>query len=124
MLSAQAPPSDRQAQLPGSRGPAHSGVDPRSMPAHELTTAGACLLSQVKGRARSVLLGERIALNYMQRMSGIATATRAMVLVVKVRGGPTPVMPKTDPSSPNYVELSPTALKLDLNPNPKDDRIL
>lgn len=38
----------------------------------------------MRGSARSVLLGERIALNFMQRMSGIATATRAMVLAVKV----------------------------------------
>lgn len=33
----------------------------------------------VKGRARSVLVAERIALNLMQRMSGIATATNRMV---------------------------------------------
>eukprot|EP00462_Mataza_sp_D1_P002982 CAMPEP_0175104564 /NCGR_PEP_ID=MMETSP0086_2-20121207/9820_1 /TAXON_ID=136419 /ORGANISM="Unknown Unknown, Strain D1" /LENGTH=298 /DNA_ID=CAMNT_0016380015 /DNA_START=15 /DNA_END=911 /DNA_ORIENTATION=- len=33
----------------------------------------------VNGRARSLLIGERIALNLMQRMSGIATATNRMV---------------------------------------------
>ena len=33
----------------------------------------------VDGPARSILVGERLALNLMQRMSGIATATRAMV---------------------------------------------
>ncbi|MEM6335832.1 MAG: carboxylating nicotinate-nucleotide diphosphorylase [Bacteroidota bacterium] len=33
----------------------------------------------VSGPARSVLVGERLALNLMQRMSGIATATRRMV---------------------------------------------
>ena len=43
---------------------------------------------QVMGTARSVLLAERIALNFMQRMSGIATATRAMVLAVKVHPMP------------------------------------
>ncbi|MEP0545400.1 MAG: carboxylating nicotinate-nucleotide diphosphorylase [Rhodothermales bacterium] len=32
----------------------------------------------VDGPARSILVGERLALNLMQRMSGIATATRAM----------------------------------------------
>ena len=32
----------------------------------------------VKGSARSILVAERIALNFMQRMSGIATATAAM----------------------------------------------
>ena len=33
----------------------------------------------VDGAARSILVGERLALNLMQRMSGIATATRRMV---------------------------------------------
>lgn len=33
----------------------------------------------VTGSARSILVAERIALNFMQRMSGIATATAAMV---------------------------------------------
>eukprot|EP00270_Netrium_digitus_P017911 TRINITY_DN6710_c0_g1_i1.p1 TRINITY_DN6710_c0_g1~~TRINITY_DN6710_c0_g1_i1.p1 ORF type:complete len:409 (+),score=129.41 TRINITY_DN6710_c0_g1_i1:112-1338(+) len=32
----------------------------------------------VKGPARSILLAERVVLNFMQRMSGIATATKAM----------------------------------------------
>jgi nicotinate-nucleotide pyrophosphorylase (carboxylating) len=34
---------------------------------------------QVRGEARSLLLAERVALNFAQRMSGIATATRAYV---------------------------------------------
>lgn len=33
---------------------------------------------EVRGRARSILVAERLALNLMQRMGGIATATRAM----------------------------------------------
>ena len=33
----------------------------------------------VRGRARSILTAERLALNLLQRMSGIATATRRMV---------------------------------------------
>ncbi len=33
----------------------------------------------VRGRARSILTAERLALNFMQRMSGIATLTRRMV---------------------------------------------
>lgn len=33
----------------------------------------------VKGHARSLLMAERLALNLLQRMSGIATATRALV---------------------------------------------
>jgi hypothetical protein len=37
----------------------------------------------LRGSARSILVAERIALNFMQRMSGIATATAAMVDAVK-----------------------------------------
>lgn len=37
----------------------------------------------VKGSARSILIAERIALNFTQRMSGIATATAAMVEQIK-----------------------------------------
>ena len=33
----------------------------------------------VRGRARSILMGERVALNFVQRMSGIATSARAYV---------------------------------------------
>lgn len=36
----------------------------------------------VSGPARALLSGERLALNLMQRMSGIATATRAMVTAI------------------------------------------
>lgn len=44
----------------------------------------------VEGPARSLLVGERIALNLMQRMSGIATATAAMV--VKCKGTKTRIL--------------------------------
>lgn len=37
------------------------------------------LLGRLTGNARSIMEGERLALNFIQRMSGIATATRAMV---------------------------------------------
>jgi nicotinate-nucleotide pyrophosphorylase (carboxylating) len=40
--------------------------------------AGARLWT-VRGRARSILMGERVALNFVQRMSGVATLTRAYV---------------------------------------------
>jgi nicotinate-nucleotide pyrophosphorylase (carboxylating) len=33
----------------------------------------------VRGRARSILMGERVALNFVQRMCGVATQTRAYV---------------------------------------------
>ena len=34
------------------------------------------VLAQIKGGAKYILLGERVSLNYIQRMSGIATETR------------------------------------------------
>ena len=37
----------------------------------------------VRGSARAILTAERVALNFLQRMSGIATATRKMVQAVK-----------------------------------------
>ena len=41
------------------------------------------LLAHVRGDARVLLSGERVALNYLQRMSGIATYTRRMVRVLE-----------------------------------------
>lgn len=38
----------------------------------------------VHGSARSILVAERVALNFVQRMSGIATATAAMVQQTQV----------------------------------------
>lgn len=37
------------------------------------------VLATVEGPARAILQGERVALNFLQRLSGIATATRAFV---------------------------------------------
>lgn len=41
------------------------------------------VIAHVKGNARSILMGERTALNLMQRASGIATATRKAVLAIE-----------------------------------------
>ncbi|MEY8000944.1 carboxylating nicotinate-nucleotide diphosphorylase [Clostridium sp. Mt-5] len=41
------------------------------------------VIAEIKGNSRSILKGERVALNIMQRMSGIATKTRRMVELVK-----------------------------------------
>jgi len=41
------------------------------------------IVFEVRGNVRSILLGERLALNIMQHMSGIATQTRAFVDQVK-----------------------------------------
>lgn len=40
-------------------------------------------LATLKGPARAILTGERVALNFMQRLSGIATHTRAFIDRVK-----------------------------------------
>ncbi len=41
------------------------------------------VLAEVSGSARSILLGERLALNLMQRLSGIATRTNEYVNAIK-----------------------------------------
>jgi nicotinate-nucleotide pyrophosphorylase (carboxylating) len=40
----------------------------------------------VKGKARSILAAERVALNFLQRMTGIATLTRQFVQLAKPHG--------------------------------------
>lgn len=45
-----------------------------------------CLIATIQGNARSILSGERVALNLLQRMSGIATSTRHAVDRVKGTG--------------------------------------
>ena len=49
------------------------------------------VFGEVRGRAQSILVAERIALNFMQRMSGIATATHQMVQAIQV-GQPSPLV--------------------------------
>lgn len=41
------------------------------------------IIGTVSGKARAILAAERTALNFLQRMSGIATATRAYVEAIK-----------------------------------------
>ena len=41
------------------------------------------LLARVEGDARAILIGERIALNFLQRMSGIATKTAYLVSLIQ-----------------------------------------
>lgn len=48
--------------------------------------AGA-VIAELTGPARAVLRGERVGLNLLQRMSGIATATAAYVDAVRAEGG-------------------------------------
>jgi nicotinate-nucleotide pyrophosphorylase (carboxylating) len=48
------------------------------------------VVATVDGRTRSILTGERVALNFLQRLSGIATATAACVTALE--GGRTRVL--------------------------------
>ena len=43
-------------------------------------------VAEIRGRARSILTAERVALNFLQRLSGTATLTRAFVDAVKGTG--------------------------------------
>jgi nicotinate-nucleotide pyrophosphorylase (carboxylating) len=43
-------------------------------------------LAEIKGNARALLTGERTVLNFLQRLSGIATTTRAFVDIAKPYG--------------------------------------
>jgi nicotinate-nucleotide pyrophosphorylase (carboxylating) len=55
-------------------------------PEGEWRAAGAGVL-RVEGSARALLTGERTALNFLGRLSGIATATAAVVRAVEEAGG-------------------------------------
>ena len=46
------------------------------------SVASEAIVATAEGSARALLQGERTALNFLQRMSGIATATRAAVLEI------------------------------------------
>jgi nicotinate-nucleotide pyrophosphorylase (carboxylating) len=48
----------------------------------DLLSAG-MVIADLEGRARSLLTGERVALNFLQRLSGIATLTRRYVEAVR-----------------------------------------
>lgn len=41
------------------------------------------VIAEIAGRARSILAGERVALNFLQRLSGVATLTRRYVRAVR-----------------------------------------
>ncbi len=61
-------------------------VDPELKIAVELTDGAAVLggetILEIRGSARSILTAERVALNFLQRLSGIATLTRQFVEAV------------------------------------------
>ncbi len=67
------------------------------------------LVARVEGRGPSILTGERTALNFMQRMSGIATLTHAYVEAVK---GTRCIILDTRKTAPGLRELDKLAVKL------------
>jgi nicotinate-nucleotide pyrophosphorylase (carboxylating) len=48
----------------------------------QVVTAGTALAT-LRGRARSILMGERVALNFLQHMSGVATRTSRLSELIK-----------------------------------------
>lgn len=55
------------------------------------------LIASVSGPARGILTGERVALNFLQRMSGVATITQRFVLAVEGTGAKIRDTRKTTP---------------------------
>ena len=52
----------------------------------ESVTDAPCTIARIEASARAILTAERTALNLLQRMSGIATATRRYVTAVEGTG--------------------------------------
>lgn len=66
-------------------------------------------IAEVRAPARQVLAGERTALNFLQRLSGIATATRAVVDAV---AGTDAVVTDTRKTTPGLRELEKYAVRM------------
>ncbi|MCS7049550.1 MAG: carboxylating nicotinate-nucleotide diphosphorylase [Verrucomicrobiae bacterium] len=59
-----------------------AGIEFAPLVAEGAVLAAGEVLARVRGRARPILAGERTALNFLQRLSGIATLTREFVEAV------------------------------------------
>jgi nicotinate-nucleotide pyrophosphorylase (carboxylating) len=78
-------------------------------------------LWSVSGRARSILMAERVALNFVQRMTGIATTTRAYVDAVVPRdGGPPTRIIDTRKTTPGLRALERYAVRTGGGHNHRD----
>lgn len=66
------------------------------------------VLAEVRGRARPILAAERTALNFIQRLSGIASATRRFVDAVR---GTTAVILDTRKTTPGWRALEKYAVR-------------
>ena len=67
------------------------------------------VLARLTGPVASILTGERVALNFLQRLSGIATFTRAMVAQV---GGSAATLVDTRKTTPGWRVLEKYAVRL------------
>jgi len=67
------------------------------------------VLARLTGPVASILTGERVALNFLQRLSGIATFTRAMVAQV---AGSTAALVDTRKTTPGWRVLEKYAVRL------------
>ena len=99
------------------------GVDPSlSVEVHvadgERAGAGAALWT-VKGRARSILMGERVALNFAQHLCGVATRTRTYVDAVPA-GCPARIT-DTRKTTPGLRALERYAVRVGGGKNHRDD---
>jgi nicotinate-nucleotide pyrophosphorylase (carboxylating) len=88
-------------------------LDPR-VEITDLVADGDCVsagqvIATVRGPGRAVLMGERVALNFLQRMSGIATMTRRFVDAVEDTGA---VMLDTRKTVPGLRVLDKWAVRL------------
>jgi nicotinate-nucleotide pyrophosphorylase (carboxylating) len=66
-------------------------------------------IAEIRGPARQILAGERTALNFLQRLCGIATATRAVVDAVQGTGT---VVTDTRKTTPGLRELEKYAVRM------------
>jgi nicotinate-nucleotide pyrophosphorylase (carboxylating) len=71
--------------------------------------ANGAVVAKIQGPVRAMLTGERVALNFLQRMSGIATATRRFVEAVR---GTSTVILDTRKTVPGLRALDKLAVRL------------
>ena len=71
--------------------------------------AAGAILGEVEGRARSILAAERTALNFLQRLSGVATLTRAYVRAASVGRA---VVADTRKTTPGFRALEKHAVRV------------
>jgi nicotinate-nucleotide pyrophosphorylase (carboxylating) len=81
--------------------------------------ARGAVLWRISGSARSILMGERVALNFAQRMSGVATATR--VYVDAVPAGSTTRITDTRKTTPGLRLLERYAVRAGGGRNHRDN---